>query len=493
MAGYLSSLVWLIVRIVVFLVALGNIDRGIKYLKTFAAPTLPPAAAMTGIHKAASPNSVNTLKSDNYVPSTVEEQRILMQFEEELCSSGGGKKGEVPVETARWNGAIYPSGTGLSDSVFYDASRMILCSNGMHPSMCADIKILTKDSSLLGLKTSNRIIFGIKMVLESTPCSAARFRIKLYDHFKKTIWPAIRSKIDFKNEEREIIFVGYHSGASLASLSAWYAIKLFEQLKPTGLIVNNGNNQVKVITWDELPMFTLRTAFKSPILPCNYSKFTSISIPESNYRAISCASGGLDEIYHFASSGDEIALKQSDYSDFASRISSKKASTENSMTTATAHLPLFIKQKNLKSIGEDRITKLTSILALHYTHLSILYELMSKNYRSYLVETILMEPNACAVALADRLSNTIFPGSIITCRIDGFDQSKGTFQIFCSYKMAANLPAAQFLSFDAILGDESAHQTGKDILAFMKEIQVEKSSLDETNGEEEGVAAPSCP
>lgn len=476
--SFMSGLMWLIVLII----ALANVDRGLKHFQRLGGSFIKPTRALLPATTAsASLTTATPLKSENYVASSVEEQKLLAKFEEQLVDTESKSNAVRPVDMTRWNGAIYPPGIGISDSIFNDASRMILCSNTLHPSnLCTDVKVLTKDATLYGLKTSTRIIFGFKLVLETTPKSAALLRIKLHEEFKKNLWPAILRVIDFTNEQRELIFVGYDSGGALASLAAWTAIKQFDAVRPTGLIVKNGNNQVKVITWDELPLYTLKTATKSPLLPRNHSRFTSTSISDSLYRTILQSSGGIDEIQYFGTSGNEIVLNANDYFDFTLRLKQMEAneSAAAAETTLEPNVSLHVKAKHLRNLSEDRITKLSKLLALHRQHLSIMHNMISSNYRSYLLESILVEPNSCANTLAKKLSNEIFPGATITCRIDGFDPTHGTFQILCSYKTANAKNMAQFLTFDAVLGDESAHNEGRDILAFMQEVEIEASALE---------------
>ena len=439
-------------------------DRGIKYLNHFS-PTvkglLPAASSSTG------GKEIGSLKSENPVKSTVEEQRLLMALEDQLVSNEITEKLGKPVEDNRWLEAAYPSAASLSDSAFFEVSKVILCSNGLHDSSnsCDGIKEIVKDS-LYGVKTDSRIIFGFRMRLEATPASASQFRIKLHEHFRKTLWPVIKKRINFNSESREIIFVGYESGGALASLAAWMTVKHFEMLKPAGIIVNNGNNQVKVITWDELPLFTQGTASKSPILPRNHSRFNSSSIGESIYRQIAQMSGGIDEINYFATSGDRISLKSADYNDFLSRLSvTEKVYSWN----PASYLPQFIKEKRLEKLSQERLEKLSEILILHRKHLSILHNLISNNYRIYMADVILSEPNSCASALSQQLSISIFSGSKISCRVDGFKSENGTFQIICSYQ--TTWTSSQFLTFDAVLGDEKANKAGNNCFAFMEEVE----------------------
>ena len=113
------------------------------------------------------------------------------------------------------------------------------------------------------------------------------------------------------------------SGGSLASLAAWQCLKQFDQYNPPGTIVSNGNNQVKVITWDEVPLFTIRTAQTYPILARNHFHYSTKSISESKIRTILQFSGGIDEINHFTINAEEIKMKSSDYADFSARICNK--------------------------------------------------------------------------------------------------------------------------------------------------------------------------
>jgi hypothetical protein len=418
---------------------------------------------------------VSALKSENPVNSKPDEQHLLMKLEEQLISNVL-LADRIPrqVDFSRWNEAVYPNAISLSDSAFYEVSRLIFCSNNLKNSshLCDNITELVKDS-LFGVKMENRIVFAFRMRLEATPLSATLCRIKLHEHFRKKVWPVLCKLIDFSNESREIIFTGYESGGSLASLAAWMTIKQFELVKPAGVIITNGNNQVKVITWDELPLFTHPTASKSPILPCNHARFNSVSIYESIYRQIAQSSGGIDEISYFNTSGHLIPIKSAEYADFLERYETVVSAKSQEIWEPVENLPKFIKSKNLTNLDRNRIDKLASILLLHRKHLSILHHLISNNYRSYITNELLSEPNALASALADQLSNTIFPGSNISCRIDNFNLKMGTFKIYCSYLVPSSKRSwSQFLSFEAVLGDNEAHANGNDCLPFTEEVEV---------------------
>ncbi len=398
-----------------------------------------------------------------------------MKLEEQLVSN-------VLIEgrafdATRWNGATYPPVASLSESAFFEVSKLILCSNGQRHSYDEGVKELV-ENSLYGLKSDKRIVMGFRMRLEAMPCSAALLRIKLHEHFRERLWPVIKRRINFATEEREIIFVGYENGGALASLAAWMAIKQFEMLKPADVIINNGNNQVKVITWDELPLFTRKTASKSPVLPRNHFRFNSVMSAESIYRQIAQSSGGVDEINYFGTSGDVIPIKSVDYADYMSRLSEINNTGQNSATSAIkwdpiSNLLLFLKEKKLRDLTQERKEKLLDLLSLHAKHLTILFNVISNNYRAYLADELLAEPNSCASALASQLSNSIFSGSQVACRVDDFNVTKGTFQVLCSYQTSgASKSLSQFITFDAVLGDSEANRMEKNCLPFMEEVEI---------------------
>ena len=439
------------------------------------------------------PTIIKPIKSLNPVPSTFEEQRSLLNIEEKYLLNVNVENKQIentnesPIETEnesknqRWKASSYFSATNISDSVLTEISKVILCTNGLHTETnsnssltfdCEVVKEIVKNS-LYGFKSKERVIFGFRMKLEIEPNSAASFRLKLHDSFIKKLWPAIKKNFDFANENREIIFVGYESGGSLAGLAGWRALKEFDAFKPAGLFVNNANNQVKVITWDELPLFTKSTALKSPFLSRNYSRYTSLSsVSESKFRNIVQHSGGIDEIQYFAGIGEEISLKSTDYSDFSARIMSQKSS--ETKFDPTEHFSQFIKKtSSIDSFSIKEIERISILISLHHQHLSILYGIISNNYRKYIIDTSLNEPNSCAASLSEHLSASIFPDSHINCRVSNYDSAKGTFGIYCSYTMKRDQVSVEFLSFDAILGDESAHLEGSDCLPFMEETEIE--------------------
>ena len=478
-----SSLFWIIVLIV----ALSNVERGFKLLEPFFKK--PNFQAMLPPSSRNVPINLPPIKSENYIASTVEEQQQLLDFESILTEFLTDKRNkpasitESSVETHRWTQATCPPIAQLPESVINEVSKLIMCSNAQIRS-CDGVKEIV-DKALFGIKTSKRIILGFRMNLEAPqPCSAARYRNKLHKTFHKLLWPAIKSVIDFSNEDREIIFVGYESGGSLASLAAWMTSKQFEQFNPPGIVITNGNNQIKVITWDEIPLYTIKTAQKYPILARNHFHFSTQSIAESKFREISQFSGGIDEVQYFATNGEEIKIKSADYTDFSVRLTSTTRSTmtaDNSEDDSTAWNPLvnmamFLKPKDLTELEPDRLDKLKELLFLHRDHLSIINSIIFNTFNSFLVGTKLAEPKACADSLANQLASTIFVGdSIIKCRVDNFDVIKGSFKIFCSYKSASSdlKPLAQFLSFDAVLGDAAIHEEGNDCQAFMDEVEIE--------------------
>ena len=436
------------------------------------------------------PIALAPIKSVNYVASTLEEQRELLRFEEILTglkpfATVIPTASAIDTEEERWYQATHPPLAELSESTMREVSKMIMCANNQIEH-CEGVKELV-EGGLFGLKTNKRIIFGFRMKLEApNPCSAAAFRIKLHKSFHKRFWPAIMKVIDFSNEDREIIFVGYESGGSLASLAAWQCLKQFDQYNPPGTIVSNGNNQVKVITWDEVPLFTIRTAQVYPVLARNHFHYSTKSISESKIRTILQFSGGIDEINYFTINAEEIKMKSSYYADFSARICNKIVDDDDpNAWNPLLNLALFLKKKVFEELEPDRLDKLKDILKLHRDHLSIIESVLLNTFRPLLLGTKLAEPSACADSLANQLSSTIFTANAveINCRPDNFDVINGTFKIFCEYKTTADSSMAQFLSFDAVLGDDTIHEAGSDCHAFMEEVEIEDPNEAEKKSE----------
>lgn len=472
---------WLIVLII----ALSNVERGYKLLEPFIKK--PNMQGMLPATTSSEPSVLPSVKSGVYVPSSVEDQQELIDFEAILTAlkprTDDGKTASAmsATDNIRWTEATCPPIAQLPESVMNEVSKLIMFSNSQIQS-CEGAKELVKDA-LFGIKTNERIIFGFRMKLEvPSPCSAAQFRIKIHKTFYKSLWPVIKSFINFSKEDREIIFVGYESGGALASLAAWQVSKQFEKFNTPGLIVSNGNNQIKVITWDEMPLYTIKTAQKYPILARNHFRFTTNSISESKIRLISQFSGGIDEVQYFATNGEEIKLKTSDYNDFATRLTAAINTSDSSDVDSDVtkwnplvNLALFLKSKHLREMEQERLDKLKELLSLHRDHLSIINSVIFNTFNSFLHDTKLAEPNSCAIALANQLTASVFGGDSVTvrCRVDSFNVVKGTFKIFCAYKTAETKPLAQFLSFDAVLGDAVIHETGNDCQAFMEEVEIE--------------------
>lgn len=462
---------WL-VRLLVLLIALAVYEKGIRLFKR-PALSAPRSVSLSLLQGPKGPQ-----KGANYVESTIPQQQLLQMFEAALLAPQVSTRSAAARSTLdRWSNAAHIPIKSFPESVLHQVVRMICHSSGLCSKSGNSAITELVPNALFGLKSDTRIIFAFRMHLETEPCSAVHFRIKLHNHFKNRLWPSIKDHIDFSGEQREIIFTGYNTGAALASLAAWHTINHFELFRPTRIVVTNANNQVKLITWDETPLYTHQTAVKAPLLQRNHLAFTtSTSIDTENTRKITQHSGGaFDEAQFFSiSPADRIDIKADDYDDFAFR------SSETCSKYSCKIASFFIKTKHLDSLQSKQRENLISLLKYHQAHFAILASLIPAKTPQFLVDSITTALKLCADAVAKHLETSVFPGSSISCRVDNYNQSTENFQLLCSYRITASTPdnplTAQFLTLDAVLGSDEAFRSGNPCRPFMQEIQIPKET-----------------
>lgn len=306
--------------------------------------------------------------------STLQEQSRLARYELELVPNPGQSRVKSTQQQRKNSETFFPA-TALPEAILYEAHRAIFCSQPAEEEeskrkLCKNgFQWIDKEHRMGGILTASFAVIAFVPIEEGLGLSAVSRRLlmheQMFDLKEKLIKNVTRMLTDKPN--RQILLVGSGTGGGMAELAAWLLINRFG---PTEIPSKNYSNQFKVVTWDEVPIFTIETSRRSPVLTLNHLCFMQRQRSTIGEESI------------FSSNGLDIVLEP------------------------------------------GAVSKFTST----YREYGLFYAFYNAPFQ---VE-VLKAPTSCAAAVSDELKYA-FKDPSITCRVSEFVEGHRTFEIHCTH------------------------------------------------------------
>jgi hypothetical protein len=337
---------------------------------------------------------------------------------------------------------------------------------------CDHVHVLA-EGCFYGIRTKRHVLIAFPPDLSHGLRSETRARLDVHERFEQLRQPLNAYLEQLLEAQCGFVFTGIGDGGALAVMAAWHAIIMAEQLKTKRLSITsvhsprelNEDNQIKVVTFDELIPFTRDTAHKSPIQERNHLRLGSSA--DSLARQILPLGSLNDADVPIGKSVHTNMFPTPPYVAFSEPLYTKLLESFNAEIGLHAgrldfsgfyracNVPAEDSRGSTLNLPSETEDMRPSTLASRAFQLVNAYQyVFPETYRALQVEEHLSRPRAACHKLGQLLERDFF-GEPVACEVFDYSPEKQFFRISCNLGLTT-AHSRNVLSFFARLGNEEA-------------------------------------
>lgn len=390
---------------------------------------------------------------------------------------------------------VYEDAVSLSTSVFNDITELIIHACGMGPealrarhfsgfssdtdrSYSPKVRALG-NGSIFGMYTPSHVLLAFPPVLVAGSATPAQLRLALHVRFAAT-WNSILAQTiasiqtaDAQERPggipRDFIFCGFGTGAALATLAAW-STALYLAAGPDAAAARacwlNRNNRVKLVTWEEVPVFTAETSSLALLRDRNHYALRMPPSFRHELFGLLYGSAAIVDDALFASTHNVVTLHEDTF--VQGLLAAQAAAASPSATINWAPFSALVQPP----------AQATRALGLVHLHALAAFEVaVAPAHLANVTVNYLAQPRAAARHLADSLALLFrLPAPAIDCAPIQLDPRLGVFNIICHWDAHPRRPPTHLLTFTAKMDTADAARDGNPCGVFDRAHNLDRAA-----------------